>query len=118
MTARMKNIIGILTGILTLIGGIWGGWTHFSNQNAWAEETTARHESLKKDVDRLEIRMTLREVRDTYLTALDELFFYQEQLRKHPEDPEIRKKLQDLEVRCGILDQQIKDLMREKRAND
>lgn len=115
---KAKNIIAVLTGIIALIGGVYGGWSHFSEQNAWADDAKREHMVLAKKVTDIDLRVKISAARDTYLGVLDELLFYTKQLRSDPESTQIAKKLKALEAQAKILEQEIIDLRREKAKND
>jgi len=69
-------------------------------------------------VQKLEKRVELNELRDLYKTALDNQYFYRDQLRKYPLDEDLKSKLNEAETEVKDLKQLITAVKKWKIKKD
>lgn len=95
---KIKEHLNSIIFLLTIIGSVVGGLTYIEGKFALAD-----------DVKELEQRVSLSELKQIYNEALKNLYFYRDQLRKYPDDVDLKSKLKESEVDVkGIKDQIIK----------
>lgn len=81
--------LSALVGLFTLIGFVAGGYTFLDQRYTLAAE----HRSL-------EVRVSVNELNYVYRKSLEDLFFYRGQLRLHPNDDNIKLKLEEASSTC------------------
>lgn len=99
----IKSILVVLTTLFAITGSIVGGYGFIDNKFAHAE-----------DVEKLEKRITLAELKTSLRTALEELYFLKDQFRKYPEDLEIQERLTEAQEFVKSLKEQIKKKLEEE----
>jgi len=102
-TGNVKNMALLITALIAAGSSLVGVSSYFDAKYALAADV---NESVKK----IENRLTLAELKQLYRTAQEELFFYRDQLRKYPKDPDVKEKLKEAEETVADLKKQIKAL--------
>ena len=95
----MKSTIALIGSLLTLIGTVSGGI--FFLDTRYAAASTVK--SLEKRVD-------LSELQNLKQEALKHKYFYKDQLRKYPNDKDLKKQLDEASEEVETLKEQIKAL--------
>jgi len=93
----IKSILVVATTVIALFGSIFAGYLHIDTKYA-----------LAADVEKIEKRLTLSELRDSLRLSLDELYFLKSQIRKYPDDEEIKDQLKDAKDRVKDIKDEIK----------
>jgi len=101
----IKSILVVATTVIALFGSIFAGYLHIDTKYA-----------LAADVVKIEKRLTLSELRDSLRLSLDELYFLKSQIRKYPNDEEIKDQLKDITAEVKDLKEQIK--VRTKKVDE
>ena len=97
----IRSILLVMTTVIALFGSVFAGYIYMDERYALAE-----------DVNKLEERLTLSELRESLRIVLDEYFFLKKQIRKYPDDLDIKDQLKDVEERVNDLRSQIKEMTR------
>jgi hypothetical protein len=100
----VKSILVVATTVIALFGSVFAGYVHIDNRYA-----------LAADVKKIEKKLTLVELKDSLRLALDELYFLKSQIRKYPDDEEIKEQLDDVKERVKDLKDQVKALLKAKK---
>jgi hypothetical protein len=77
--------------------------SHFDNRYAQAAE-------VDKKIEKVENRLTVAELRQLTRAAQEDVFFYRDQVRKYPNDQDVKDKLKEAEDTLADLKAQIKEL--------
>ena len=93
----IKSILIVITTALAIVGSIVSGYGFIDTKYAKAA-----------DVVKLEKRLSLSELQSSLRLVLDEFYFLKKQIRKYPEDVEIKEQLDDVKVEVKDLKDQIK----------
>jgi peptidoglycan hydrolase CwlO-like protein len=93
----IKSILLVATTAIALFGSIFAGYVHIDDKFA-----------LAADVEKLEKRLTLSELRDSLRLAKDELYFLKSQIRKYPDDEDLQDQLKEVKEEIKDLKEQIK----------
>lgn len=93
----IKSILLVLTTLFAVVGTIVGGYGFLDSKFAHAEE-----------VEKLEKRVTLAELKTSLRTALEEMYFLRDQSRKYPDDEEIKERLKEASSLVDDIKEQIK----------
>lgn len=96
---KLSNFIALVGGTVAILGAFFGSYAYLDSKYALASE-----------VQKLERRLSLKELKDLYKDALENLYFFRKQSRKHPGDEDLKKKLKESEVECDLLKNQILEL--------
>lgn len=91
----MKTLISILT----LIGISFSAFFFVDSRYA-----------LSGDVQELEQRVKINELRDLERTAMEDVYFYRQQQRKYPADKQVGDKLVEAEEELGGIRKQIEEV--------
>ena len=67
-----------------------------------------------KDVQQLEKRVSIAELKTSLRTAIEEMYFLRDQNRKYPNDEEIKERLVEAKDHVKELKEQIKKKLEEK----
>jgi hypothetical protein len=100
----MERIAGPLVTIITLIAMCFGGFFYMEDRYAKAD-----------DVKKIEHKLTMMQLEELYRKALDNKYFWVDQNKKYPHDPEIHQKMSDAMDEVSNISDQIKRL---KAAQD
>ena len=101
-----RNAALTVTALLAAGSGLVGINSHFDNRYAQAAE-------VEKKIEKVETRLTLAELRALARAAQEDVFFYRDQSRKYPNDPDVKDKLKEAEDTMTDIKRQIREL--EKR---
>jgi septal ring factor EnvC (AmiA/AmiB activator) len=101
----IKSMLVVATTVIALFGSVFAGYLHIDTKYA-----------LAADVEKIEKRLSLSELRDSLRLSLDELYFLKSQIRKYPNDEEIKDQLKEIKVEVKDLKDQIK--ARTKKVNE
>lgn len=96
-----RNMILAITTILGFIGTLAGGVF-------WVDDRYAK----ASEVEQLEERLTLAELKDQLRLALEEYHFLKSQSRKYPDDEDIKEELAEAKETVKDLKDQIKKYRR------
>lgn len=99
----VRSILLVATTAVALFGSAFAGYTYIDDRYALAEE-----------VKKIEKRLTLSELRESLRLVLDEYYFLKSQIRKYPDDEDIKDQLKDVKVRVDNLREQIKERTKPK----
>lgn len=91
----LKLFLTIVAVAAILIG--WASWI----DNRYAKE---------KNFISLKIKVSLNEARDALREALENMYFYRNQAKEHPEDEDIAQRLEEAEEEVEELKEHIKEL--------
>lgn len=94
----IKSVLVVVTTVIALFGSVFAGYIHLDTKYA-----------LAADVETIEKRLDLSELKDSLRLALDELHFLKSQIRKYPDDEEIAEELKDSKAEVKDLKAQIKE---------
>ena len=97
--ANASIVITSLVGFFTIVGFIVGGYSFLDQRYALATNFVM-----------LEKRVDINEVRHLYHASLSDTYFLREQARKHPEDSNIAKKLEESESETNSLKKRLDEL--------
>lgn len=100
----VKSVLVTGTAALTLFAALFAGYAHIDSKYALAE-----------DVEKLEEKLTLSELKSSLRLAIDELNFLKSQHRKYPDDEDIKKELEEAQEHVDDLKERIKDLEKKSR---
>ena len=98
LVSNTKNVAALVTALAAAGGVFYGVQNHLDTTYA----STIR-------VDKLEKRLSLQELKELLQDALEELYFWRKQARKHPEDLEIKEKLKEAEDHIVDIKKRIKE---------
>lgn len=101
--SKVKNMAALVTAVIGTAMAWVGVSSYLDGRYALASE-------VKAEVQQIQNRLTLAELKQLYRTAQEEVFFYRDQLRKYPKDEEIKAKLKEAEETVADLKKQIKEL--------
>ena len=93
----IKSILVVITTALAIVGSVVSGYGFIDTKYAKAA-----------DVVQLEKRLSLSELQSSLRLVLDELYFLKKQIRKYPEDIEIKEQLDEVKIEVKDLKDQIK----------
>jgi septal ring factor EnvC (AmiA/AmiB activator) len=94
----VKSILVVVTTVIALFGSVFAGYIHLDTKYA-----------LASDVETIEKRLDLSELKDSLRLAKDELHFLKSQIRKYPNDEEIADELKEVKAHIKDLKAQIKE---------
>lgn len=93
----IRSILLVIITIFGITGSIATGYGFLDSRFAHAE-----------DVEKLEKRVTLAELKTSLRTALEEYYFLKQQQRKYPEDVELAERVTEAKKIVDDLREQIK----------
>lgn len=106
LVSNFRNVALLVTALAGATGTIYGVQTFFDDRYASKEEV----EEVKK-------RLTLQELKELLKEALEEMYFWRQQARKYPDDPEIKKRLKESEENVEDIKEQIKELKKKEKVD-
>ena len=95
-----RNILVFITALAGAVGVVYGSITFVDSRYALAE-----------DVQELENRITVTELKDLLHKSLENLYFYRSQLSKYPDDTEVKKRLKEAQEEVDSIKKRIDKLV-------
>jgi len=99
MKAKLNDIIKLISGLIVLIGIAFTVFFFMDNRHASSTS-----------FNRLAVAVSTNKLENTLHKALENLYFYRDQLRKYPNDDKIKKKLEEAEDEVKNIKDRIKKL--------
>jgi len=99
MNEKIISGVKVVSVVLALFTMLFAGYMHIDERYALAKDQA----KLNSKINSVELKILLKD-------ALDDLYFYREQLRKHPNDVEIQLKVQRGEENVKFIKNQLKVL--------
>jgi hypothetical protein len=103
----VRNILVFITALSAAGGVIYGAVNFVDSRYALAE-----------DVQKLEERLTLAELKDLLHKALENLYFYKSQIRKYPEDEELKERLKEAQAEVDSIKKRIEAIEKKQRGEE
>lgn len=103
---KVMEIVSNIKNIATLVTALAAAGGTFYGAQAYLNKTYAS----VNQVEKLEIRLSLQELKELRNESLEELFFWRKQVRKNPDDIDVKKKLKEAEEYVEDVKRQIKEL--------
>ena len=92
--------VTIVVGIFTLLGFTVGGYSFLDERYA-----------LAKNFVTLEKRVSVNELKHLYHSSLDNVYFFRKQARLHPDDEELKTKLEKAEQEQESIEKRLDELL-------
>lgn len=107
----MNDKLKLIASIFSLIGVVIGGFLFLDTRTHTIANSVVT--PVKVQVFALDKRVKLNELKELLREAQEELLFWKRQLRKYPDDEEVKQEYDEAKERVNELKERIKELEKE-----